>query len=383
MASVQKRTRHGRTRWVARWRDGAGRDHSRTFDSRAAAAAFVHRAEADARSVRPEIATARATLTVGSWLDTWLDDVVAIRVTAGRLRPRTAAGYESTVRLHLAPAIGHLLLVDLRVADVDLLLDRLLAAGSAPATARHTRAVLSAALTAAGRADLVDRNVAQLAEPPTITTPPPSTFNDDELDRILAAAEEHRLGTAILFTVLTGRRLSAVVALDWDDVDLRAATYRVVRTTHRIPTSAARVATPGIVDGPPKTQASGRLLPLPDAAVTLLRAHRRAQATERLAAVEWVGCDRIWTSTSGTPLEPRQLSLAFTRIRDAAGVSARSVSGRARGMHELRRTWTEHKRRAGVPLEDVVRLGGWATPTIMLRHYAASPDDRLRDAANR
>ena len=383
MASVQKRTRHGRTRWVARWRDGAGKDRSKTFDSRGEAAAFVHRAEADSRSVRPDIATARATLTVGDWLDTWLDDVIAVRVTAGRLRPRTAAGYESTVRNHIRPAIGQLMLVDVRVADVDRLLDGMMARGSAPATARHIRATLSAALTAAGRADLVDRNVAQLAEPPRVEVPPPSTFSDDELDRILDVAERHRLGSAILFTLLTGRRLSAVVALDWADVHLRDRTYRVVRTTHRIPASAARVATPGVHDGPPKTSASSRLLPLSDAAVALLKTHRKDQAVERLAAEDWIGCDRIWTSTIGTPLEPRQLSLAFTQIRDAAGVVGRSPEGRPRGMHELRRTWTEHKRRAGVPLEDVVRLGGWATPTVMLRHYAASPDDRLRDAANR
>lgn len=382
MAWVQKRTRSGTTKWVARWRDAAGDEHSRSFDKRSEAAAFAHDAETDARSTRPDIATARATLTVGDWLDSWLDEVVATRVRAGRLRPRTAAGYETAVRLHIAPVIGRLMLVDLRVSDVDLLLDRMIAGGSATATARHARATLSAALTAASRADLVDRNVAQLAEPPRIETPPPSTFSDDELDRILAAAQEHRLGTAVLFTLLAGRRLSAVVALDWADVNLREATYRIVRTTHRVPASAARVATPGLVDGPPKTSASGRVLPLSDAAVSLLKAHRKTQAAERLAAEDWIDCNRIWTSTVGTPLEPRQLSLAFTQIRDAAGVSNRSSSGRPRGMQEMRRTWTEHKRRAGVPLEDVVRLGGWATPTVMLRHYAASPDGRLRDAAN-
>lgn len=267
MAWVQKRTRQGRTTWVARWRDGSGSARSMSFERRADAAGHAHRAEEASRRTRPDIATARATLTVGDWLDGWLDDVVAIRVTAGRLRPRTAAGYETAVRLHIAPSVGHLMLVDLRVADVDLLLDRMMASGSAPATARHTRVTLSAALTAAARADLIDRNVAQLAEPPTIETPPPSTFCDDELDRIFEAAEVHRLGSAILFTLLTGRRLSAVVALDWADVNLREATYRVVRTTHRVPASAARVATPGIVDGPPKTSASSRLLPLSDAAV--------------------------------------------------------------------------------------------------------------------
>jgi hypothetical protein len=79
------------TKAVSSWSaTRSSKDHSRTFETRAGAAAFTHRAEADARSVRLDIATARATPTVGDWLDSWLDDVIAVRVTAGRLRPRTA-----------------------------------------------------------------------------------------------------------------------------------------------------------------------------------------------------------------------------------------------------------------------------------------------------
>ena len=117
MAWVQRKTRSGTTKWVARWRDAAGREHSRSFDKRGEAAAFAHDAETDARSRRPDIATARATLTIKDWLDSWLDEVVATRVRADRLRPRTAAGYETAVRLHIAPVVGHLLLVDQMIAN--------------------------------------------------------------------------------------------------------------------------------------------------------------------------------------------------------------------------------------------------------------------------
>ena len=214
MASVQKRTRGGRTRWVARWRDAAGRDRSKTFDKKSVAVQFAHEAERDDRS-RPDLAELRRTLTVAAWLEQWLDEVVSARVRAGRLAARTAAGYESNVRVHLAPRLGSLMLDDLRVSDVDALMDSILASGKGPATARQARATLSSALTEAGRADLVDRNVARLAKPPAAPRARISTFDDDEYDRITDAAHDHRLGTAIAFGLLTGLRRSELAGPEW------------------------------------------------------------------------------------------------------------------------------------------------------------------------
>ena len=41
-------------------------------------------------------------LTVGGWLDHWLS-TIAVR----RVRPTTLEGYESKVRIHIKPALGH------------------------------------------------------------------------------------------------------------------------------------------------------------------------------------------------------------------------------------------------------------------------------------
>ncbi|MDK6437119.1 hypothetical protein, partial [Lactobacillus crispatus] len=39
--AVQKRVRNGKTRWVARYRDPAGKEHSRTFETRREATTFL------------------------------------------------------------------------------------------------------------------------------------------------------------------------------------------------------------------------------------------------------------------------------------------------------------------------------------------------------
>jgi len=50
-------------------------------------------------------------------------------------------------------------------------------------------------------------------------------------------------------------------------------------------------------------------------------------------------------------------------------------------MHELRRTFATRLRDLGLPLEDVQRLGRWASPKMLLEVYSASGPERLRAAA--
>ena len=50
MAIQRRETKSGTVRWIARWRDKGGREHSRSFSKRADAKAFL--AEIDTRHAR-------------------------------------------------------------------------------------------------------------------------------------------------------------------------------------------------------------------------------------------------------------------------------------------------------------------------------------------
>lgn len=63
-------------------------------------------------------------LTVGEWLDIWLNDYKRLD-----LRPTTWESYEVMVRCHLKPAIGHLALKDLRPEHLQHLYNEKLKAG--------------------------------------------------------------------------------------------------------------------------------------------------------------------------------------------------------------------------------------------------------------
>ena len=90
----------------------------------------------------------------------------------------------------------------------------------------------------------------------------------------------------------------------------------------------------------------------------------------------------VFCSSLGTPLQPSNVARAWRRILARAGVSHLTDDGRARGMHELRRTFATRLRDRGVPLEDVQRLGRWASSKMLLELYSASDGTRLRAAAD-
>ncbi len=176
------------------------------------------------------------------------------------------------------------------------------------------------------------------------------------------------------------------MGLRWRDVDLDGAAFRVREGLHHISKVAEEVTgARGLAASRPKTDASGNPLPLSRAAVRLLSAHHARQSAERLR------CPQPWPETPadtyvfatlvGTPLHPSNVSRVWRRILDRAGVAHRTPDGRPRGMHELRRTFATRLRDRSVPLEDVQRLGRWASSKMLLEVYSASDGDRLRTAA--
>lgn len=324
----------------------------------------------------------RDALTLNEWLDRWLD-LIEASVRIEELAPRTAAGYESHVRNYLRPRLGHLELRRLTPAHVSNLMRSIQADGLSPSTAARVRATLSRVLSDAMRHEHVHRNAAQIAKPPRVDRPPPSAFTEDELDRILVALEDHRLGPMFLFALYTGLRSSELRGLRWSDVDLDRATFQIRRGLHRVPKKAERVVErSGLVPSKPKTEDSGSRLPMSRQAVELLRQHRERQDGE-LAEIglELTENSCVFTSTVGTPLDHSNVLKQWKDVLREAGVDYWSDDGRGRGLHELRRTFATRLRDLGVPLEDVQRLGRWSSPQVLLELYSATSDDRLRRAA--
>ncbi|MCA2227378.1 tyrosine-type recombinase/integrase [Nonomuraea aurantiaca] len=129
----------------------------------------------------------------------------------------------------------------------------------------------------------------------------------------LAQAATHRLSALYRLIALRGLRRGEAVGLRWKYVDLAAGTAGVHWQITQLGWEP--------VQGKPKTEASDRTIALDEDTVTALRAHRKRQAAERLAAGEaWTNSEFVFTDEIGRPLHPQQVSDQFYQLAFLVGL---------------------------------------------------------------
>ena len=185
--------------------------------------------------------------------------------------------------------------------------------GLAARTVQYIYATMRAGLGVAYRWGLVARNVATLVEPVKLDRPPVTPFSSDEVAKLLNVAANDRLGAFYTVAIAIGLRPSEARALGWPDVDLKAGTVKVRRT---LDCQEGRY-----VFNEPKSRTSRRTLLLPAVWVEALKAHRRRQLEERLAAgEEWGDWDLVFTTPLGRPLSRNNVSHRFGLLQQRARV---------------------------------------------------------------
>ncbi len=147
------------------------------------------------------------------------------------------------------------------------------------------------------------------------------------------------------------------MALRWTRVDLRNRTAKIIEGIKR--------TKKGLVFGEPKTAKSKRSIPLPDEVAFALRLHRIHQAKVKLAVGEaYKNQGLVFSSSKGTPINPRNLIRKFHEIRDAAGLS-KDIT-----VHSLRHTFATRLLERGESLKTVSELLGHADISTTGNIYA-------------
>jgi integrase len=244
--------------------------------------------------------------TVEKWLAEWL----TIKDADGT-RPSTLRSYRWLIASHINPAIGRIQLDKLTPLDVRRLVAAAKASGLAPTSVRHVHGLMRNALAEAERLDLVARNVAKAVKAPPAPHAQVRALRPEEARRLVEVLRGDRLEGVFACGLMLGLRRSEILGLRWDDVDLDGAVLHVQQTLQR-------------VDGklgffPTKTDRSRRRLPIPPRLVVILRRQRAIQRADRIGRGDaWKETGLVFTTTLGTPLEPRNVNRHFDRLRREA-----------------------------------------------------------------
>ncbi|MGH2614153.1 MAG: tyrosine-type recombinase/integrase [Thermomicrobiales bacterium] len=254
------------------------------------------------------LALATREQTVGQFLDTWLTEVVKPSV-----RSKTFRGYESVVRMHLAPSLGRHRLTKLTPQHVQQMLNAKRASGLSPRSAQYLRDVLRNAIGQALKWGLVSRNVATLVEPPRVKHCEMRFLTPDEARTLFTTARGERLEALYTVALALGLRQGESLGLRWEDVDFAAGTLRIRYALQRIDGTLQLVE--------PKTSQSRRTLVMPPTVVAALRDHQERQDLERIAAGDrWVETGLVFTTTKGIPLDARNVTGRFKQVLASAGL---------------------------------------------------------------
>lgn len=323
--------------------------------------------------------------TVQDWMETYLRDVAP-----RRCNPDTVYDYRSKCRNWIYPHIGKVRLDRLKSEQLDAMYLAMSREGKAWTHQLKVHRIMTRALEIAYRRGLVPRNVAKLIDAPTGKPKKMEYLTAKEANQVLAATKGMRNGARWSVAVALGLRQGESLGLRWSHVDLDAGTVEIPKQLRRRiyqhgcggtcgkkrgADCPQRAGGGGLVLVDPKGK-SARTIPIPPQLVTKLRAHRKAQLVERLAAANyWEDGDFVFAQPNGRPLDPRADHAEWKALLETAKV--RKVR-----LHDARHTAATLMKAQGVDLDVIGEVLGH-TDSRTTKGYAQVVNELTRDATDR
>jgi len=290
--------------------------------------------------------------------DEWLP---GIRAT---VRHSTWTSYRTNLTRHVLPELGNIELRALSASHLNNLYASLLESGRvdgggglSPTTTNLIHIVCHRLLRDAVKWGRLARNPADFCDPPRAASPEMRVWGASQLKAFLAHVRGDRLEGLWILAATTGARRGELAGLRWCDLDLdraRISIRQCLAVTHGRPYFSE-----------PKTSKSRRSISLDLGTVGALRAHRRRQLEEKLAAGPvWIDSGLCFVRENGEPLHPeRQVSQAFNRhVRDA-GLPALSF-------HSLRHSYASIALSAGAHPKIISSRLGHSSIGVTLNTYS-------------
>ena len=344
---------------------------------------LIHGSKKDALGYARKIETARdngtlaellhppepsATLTLGAFLDTWLCEVVRIKVSAN-----TLTAYENLLKWYVRPALGSLPLTEIGPEHVQSVYNAMRDRELSPRTIRYTHTVLSAALRKAVSWRRIPSNPALDTErPKQQRVRPIEVFSPKAAVKFIEAAQPDPLGALFIFALGTGARPEEYTALDWSALNLEEAWASV----RRVVVWASKGGGWAMRDYP-KTTASFRTLDLQPQLVAALQEHRKRQLAERLArgsVYHYQGL--VFATSEGGPLARRNIYR-----RHMAGILERAKLPASHTLYSLRHSFATLSLAAAADAKHISAALGHKSVAFTLDTYTHLVPALRKDAA--
>lgn len=309
--------------------------------------------------------------------DVTLREAIDANLTARHgLRESTLAGYRDIIK-PVAQEYGHLKVQALTKHHIVKLIAKLRAGDFVRENGKRSRpwgprsvnlmlTVLSLVLESEQKQGHIARNVATLVDRLPRERRTMDTYTASEVQQIFAYTTGDRMQHT-WHLALSGLRRGEVCGLRWKDIDFESGTVSIVNN---------RVMVSGrVVENPPKTEFSERVLPLTDELVSALTSARKRQKVERhLAGEAYESGEYVVSDELGRPIRPDLVSAAWARMTVKAGV-------RKIRFHDARHTCATLMHLEGVPIAVISAWLGHTDASFTMKTYTHSQNPALLLAA--
>lgn len=304
-------------------------------------------------------------MTVGEWLDIWLDDYLS------EVKVLTKQTYTIEVNTHLKPSLGAVKLESLDTHTIQRFYNRLLdEVHLSPKTIKNIHGILHRALEQAVENRYIRYNPTDGCKLPKIKKAKTYGLEPEEIARFFDEAEKDSYCNLFVTALFTGMREGELIGLSWEAVDFSTGTI-IVRQQLQCKDGEYFISTP-------KNGKERTLLPAPFVMDVLRQEHQKQQAARQQAGNLWDNpYNLVFTNELGKNLVRRTVVKHFKAVAKRAGLDEKVR------FHDLRHSYAVISLCAGDDIKTVQENLGHATAAFTLDVYSHITKKMQQDSANR
>ncbi|AWK52803.1 recombinase XerC [Clostridium beijerinckii] len=303
---------------------------------------------------------------LGKLMHTWLFETVRV---SDRIKPTTFEKYECIYRLYVKDSdIYSIKIVELKALQIQRYYNKLSEKGKSKNQIENLNKLLKQFLNYAVDEGYLTKNPC-IGKKIVIPGEKKSKeevqhFSDEELHILISNLDNNVYRELILIAIGTGLRRGELLALTWEDIDLKNYSIRVNKSLSKVYIIAA--------DGSkerkqiiqvPKTKGSIREVSFPLNLTSAFNDLKLKQKRYKLkCGLSYENSDYIFTTSSGSLIDVTNLSHAWENILKQAGLPHKKF-------HSLRHTFATKLFENEVPLKTVSELLGHSSIDITANTY--------------
>ena len=305
-------------------------------------------------------------MTLGEWLDKWLDEYMIFTI-----RESTLDSYRAMVKNQVKPFIGGKQIASLTTADMQKFYNKIKKEGRvrehpihgktlADSMVRGVHMMLHEALDTAVKERLIVKNPTNGTTVPKCNYPEKQILGDSQLDTFLEAIKgEEYWDTFFYVEVMTGLRRGEICGLRWQDINFEENKLQVKR-------SVSVKKGGGVSTGETKTETGVRSILMPPSVAEVL------QNRKQRAITEWVFPNFMH------PEQPISPATAYRKLK----IILKHAGLPLIRFHDLRHTFATHATHGGVDPKTLAGILGHTNASFTLDTYTHVTNDMQKAASN-